>query len=111
MRPNQMFLRCFAEREGDQWVAMCVDLSLAAQADSLEEAKSKLHAQIREYWHDALCGEDRDHAEYLLTHRKAPTSVMLRYWYARLLDKVQDGKEALQRVVFADTVPMTPSAC
>ncbi len=28
-----LVLRCYAKKEGDQWVAVCIDLSLAAQAD------------------------------------------------------------------------------
>ena len=36
MRARDMILRCYGEHDGDLWVAVCVDLSLAAQAESLK---------------------------------------------------------------------------
>ena len=42
----RLMLRCFAQKDGAQWVAVCVDLNLAAQADTCAEAKKRLDAQI-----------------------------------------------------------------
>jgi hypothetical protein len=82
MKKTEVTLRCFAEKEGDQWVVYCLDLSLVAQAGSLEEARRKLDAQVVEYAQDALVGEDRDHGDKLMS-RRAPLSTFLRYWRVR----------------------------
>lgn len=70
-------VRCYAKQEGDQWVAICIDLCLAAQADSYEEAKNKLEIQVNDYVHEALT-VDREHAYTLLT-RKAPLAHRIEY--------------------------------
>lgn len=77
----QLFLRCYAEKVGNQWQAFCLDLSLAAQGDTFAEVKDKLDAMVAEYAYDALVGEDREYAEQLLT-RRAPLRDWLKYyWY------------------------------
>ena len=41
-------LRCMAYQQNGVFVAACLDLSLAAQADTMPEAMSKLDAQVRD---------------------------------------------------------------
>lgn len=106
MQANKLILRCYAEREGDQWVAVCVDLTLAAQADSFQDAKRKLHMQIVSYVRDAL-GEDREHAEELLT-RRAPVSVMAKYYLAVVASKLHATHNRI--CSFFETMPMQPAA-
>lgn len=84
MYTHHASVRCFAERIGDQWQAFCIDLNLAAQADSLPAAIVKLDAMIREYLFDATHGEDSAHAAALIP-RPAPFSLRLRYLLCRLL--------------------------
>jgi predicted RNase H-like HicB family nuclease len=38
------YLRCYIKREDKHWVAICIDLGLAAQAGTLQEAKDKLYS-------------------------------------------------------------------
>jgi predicted RNase H-like HicB family nuclease len=79
MKSEKIVIRSYAMRRDGLWVAICVDLSLAAQGDTLEEVRRKLDAQIDEYMEDALSGGiDNAHCEYLLT-RKAPLSNILTY--------------------------------
>lgn len=113
MRPNQILLRCFAEREDGMWVAYCLDLSLVAQAKSFDDAKLKLDAQIREYVADALIGPDRKHAQYLLS-RRAPASLWLHYYWtrfrigiARRLHAARNGNEK----IFKEVLPVQPVNC
>jgi hypothetical protein len=61
-------------------VAVCIDLSLAAQADSMKEAIQKLESMIDTYVNEAL-SIHKDYAHQLLT-RKAPLSQMLTYYHA-----------------------------
>lgn len=121
MRPNDLFVRCYAERKGIHWQAFCIDFSLGAQGDSLAEVKAKLEAQIREYVFDALCGEDREHSEYLFA-RRAPLRFRLRYEYIRVLcglvrrlAKLAASHGASRRlregshVPFREPVPLVPA--
>lgn len=75
-------LRCMAYKEDGLWVAVCVDLSLAAQANSFDEVQHKLNEQIKDYVIEAI--EDKDYGHQLLT-RKSPVSIMLKYYWIRLI--------------------------
>ncbi|MDR6093165.1 DUF1902 domain-containing protein [Stenotrophomonas sp. SORGH_AS_0321] len=113
MRPNQLLLRCFAERDDGLWVAHCLDLSLAVQGDSLDEVKRKLDLQIRDYVQDALVGEDREHAGYLLK-RKAPLSLWVRYYWICLLlakDSLFHAERQAREKVFSEPMPMQFAKC
>lgn len=111
---KQIVLRCYGERTEGQWVAVCLDFCLAAQADTFEEARALLDAQINSYLRDALEGVDREHADYLLS-RRAPTSMWIKYYYAwallgvlRIFGKSQ--RKATQ-CSFRETVPMNLAHC
>ncbi|MDN5872073.1 MAG: DUF1902 domain-containing protein [Nitrococcus sp.] len=87
MDTRDLTLRCLAERDGDLWLAYCVDLSLDARADSADEVKAKLHDMIEDYLLDvqrAVNNGDRELAHEMLT-RKAPLAVQLRYQRAVML--------------------------
>lgn len=75
---GQLRLRCYLEQQGDIWSAVCIDLNLAAQGDSSDEARSKLHEQVKEYVYDAVQGADKEFAAQLL-NRKAPLSLRFKY--------------------------------
>jgi hypothetical protein len=112
MRPNELILRCYAKREANEWVAVCVDLSLAAQGDTYDEARKKLDAQIREYVFDALVGEDRQHAVQLFS-RRAPWSFLLRYWALAIYQAgaLRFGKKLQGVVRFREALPLVPALC
>lgn len=106
MRPLKLILRCYADKEGDQWQAFCLDLSLAAQASSFEEAKGKLERMILDYVHDALAGEDREYAADLLA-RRAPARYWLRYYFYMFLCRVGSIQRGVRRL-FTESLPLTP---
>lgn len=109
MKPRELLIRCYAERFGDQWVAVSLEFGLSAQAETLCGVKHKLDSQIREYVHDALVGEDREHAQYLLKRRAAWQDfakyhlICLRDWVSRRNDR--EGKVEL----FTETMPLQPA--
>lgn len=105
MRRSPFYVRCYAKMDGDQWVAVCVDLCLAAQADSIEDAKRKLEAQVRDYVVEALT-VDQEHAAELLT-RKAPLANRIEYWIIRAL---QATLSKPRRVAFEELVNPLPNA-
>ena len=96
-----------ARQDGNVWVASCLDFDLAAQGDTLEEAKASLEAMIVDYVNDALVGEDRIHAERLL-RRKAPLKEWLVYYYIKLFNLVHGAKDGFKRALFTEALPLAP---
>lgn len=82
---NPMLL-CYGEKDGGQWSLICLDYSLAAQAETFEDAHKKLTDMIADYVAEAL-GPDKEHADYLLKNRKAPLRFWLKYYLAFLMSK------------------------
>ncbi|WP_392559771.1 DUF1902 domain-containing protein [Orbus mooreae] len=70
-------LRCMLFRKNGLYIAACLDLTLAAQANTPLEAKNKLDSQVKDYLQEAL--EDECYA-YDLLNRKAPFSWWVRYY-------------------------------
>lgn len=106
MKPSDLLLRCLAQKDGDVWVTSCLDLCLAAQADTLEEAKQKLEAMISDYVYDALIGEDRDYAGQLMT-RKAPFREWVKYYLLLAIKKIGGMKDGVHQQ-FIEPLPMGP---
>ena len=105
LKPENLLVRCMAHREGDLWVAVCLDYSLAAQASSLREARSKLHAQIVDYVSNAFT-VDAERAEELLT-RRAPLLDRLRYRALKLRARM---RPALRWLAYNEPLPLQPNA-
>lgn len=106
MKPNNLILRCLAERDGDVWVASCLDFCLAAQGDTFEEAKVKLEAMIEEYVYDATVGEDKEHGPELLS-RRAPFSTIAKFHAYRMLNYIGMLKDGMHRL-FNESLPLGP---
>jgi hypothetical protein len=87
------------------WEAFCIDLCLAAQGATKEEAKQKLHAQVEDYVREALT-IDREYAHQLLS-RKAPWSQRIEYAVIVLAQRFNVMRQGL-RFAFRDSMPMVP---
>jgi hypothetical protein len=107
MRPKELILRCYGERKADLWQTFCIDLGLATQGESFQEAKDKLHAQIVSYMQEALAGADREYADQLLS-RKSPLEFRLRYHYYSLLCYFNTAKTSICQI-FNEVMPLTLS--
>lgn len=107
MKPQNLILRCYANKDGDQWQIFCIDLCLAAQADSLKEAMTKMRSMISEYVYDALNGEDSAYAAQLM-NRKAPFSQVATYYIYKCMHKIGQFKDGVHRA-FKIPIPMIPS--
>lgn len=79
-----ILVRCLIEHTGDQWQAFTLEYGLAVQGSSLNDVKRRLESATKSYLYDSLVGEDRDHADSLLS-RKATADVYFRYYRTRLL--------------------------
>ena len=95
-------LRCYIKQEQDQWIAVCIDLNLATQADSSNEAKQKLEAMIKSYVTEAFT-IDKNYAEQLLS-RKAPFSLILEYYFAVFIQKIKAFNQTHLQI-FSETLP------
>jgi predicted RNA binding protein YcfA (HicA-like mRNA interferase family) len=105
MKTGDLVLRCFAEKRGSQWQAFCLDLCLAAQADSFEESRAKLESMICSYVEDATVGEDREFGADLL-RRSAPVWDWVRYYaYAVYTCLMRHGVMRL----FKEVLPLQPA--
>jgi hypothetical protein len=99
-----ILVRCLLRQNGGQWEAYTLEFGLAAQAESAVVAKRKLHDMLNDYLYDALAGEDREHADELLS-RKAEPRVYFWYYVSRMLTKFRgDG-------AYKDPVPLMPIGC
>jgi hypothetical protein len=115
MKAKDLILRCFVKQDGDQWVAVCIDLCLAAQSETMDEAKQKLESMVHSYIEEAL-DTDREYAAQLLS-RKAPFSqVMYYHWLkARMnLAKFIAAKEkpvcSKNELAFSEIMPLKLAA-
>jgi hypothetical protein len=106
MRPEKLVLRCYAERESDgSWFVICLDLNLYARADSLPEARAKLHDFIGKYVTDAVT-RDQEHIADLIP-RRAPFSFWVRYYCIKAI--VLCGR-SLEKLSFKEPLPLVPAA-
>lgn len=106
MKPRELLLRCYANKDGDQWQAFCIDFCLAAQGNSAQEAQEKLFNMIAEYLYDAMAGEDKEYADQLLT-RKASLMQIMTYYFYKIMFKFHLFKNGVH-VLFKAPVPMVP---
>jgi hypothetical protein len=104
--PVKLVLRCYAKKEQGKWQAFCLDLCLAAQADTFEEAKVKLKGMIASYVYDAVAGADREHASYLLS-RRAPLIYRLKYHTYVALRTIGALQNSVRRA-FLEVIPLVP---
>lgn len=91
MRLDDLMLKCYAERERDgSWFAVCIDLNLVAQGESLDSVKIKLHQQVRDYLEEAVT----DDAAYFgdLIPRPAPLSFRLKFYLLELICKLRHNR-------------------
>jgi predicted RNase H-like HicB family nuclease len=105
IRPSDLILRCYAERENSYWVAVCVDLNLAVQAETFKEAHNKLTHQIQWYIYDAMAGEDKKFGSALMK-RKAPLPIQLRYHWLMVMSKFRSLRKKFR--MFTELQPLSP---
>lgn len=99
-------LHCIAKKHKNYWSARCLDFTLYAVADTLEEAKAKLADQIEEYLYDALEGEDKEHAASLLL-RRAAMQDWIEYYVIYFLQKCASFKNRIGES-FKTSIPHGP---
>jgi hypothetical protein len=107
MKTLDLILHCFAEQKGDQWQAFCLELALAAQADTLEEALRKLDDMICSYVEDATVGADRAFGADLLS-RGVPFLDWIKYYFYAARKRLLPRGISQQ---FREVLPLHPGKC
>jgi len=102
MQTNPFYVRCYARREANQWIAVCIDLGLAVQGDTCADVKARLEAQVNDYVREALT-VDRAQAADLL-RRKAPLRQRAEYYLICLWQAVFWRREPRARQAFEELV-------
>jgi predicted RNase H-like HicB family nuclease len=74
MMPQSRHLTAIIEREGDGYVALCPELDVASQGDSLEEARANLIEALTLFFEtaDASEIEQRFHSDLFVTQVEVP---------------------------------------
>ena len=106
MKSQDLIVRCMARREGDVWVAVCLDYTLAAQGATLPEARSRLHEQIVAYVREAFT-TDVKHAAQLLT-RKAPLTGRVAFAYNRIRRRLHRLSRGAPKA-YCEPLPLQPA--
>ena len=97
-------LRCYAESSDSGWEAICVDLDLAAQGSSFEEARDALYEAISVYLETVMeLPDEKDRVRLL--NRRAPLLTIARLEMAHL------GRFLLGRGKIRHDFTTTPEAC
>ena len=100
--PSNLILRCYAHGiHGGRWYGVCLDLNLAAEADSFNELKQKLYEMISSYFSCVLDTNDKDSIPSLLS-RKAPLMDWIKYYLICLRVSI---KKLPNIIAFKELIP------
>lgn len=100
-------VRCLAWQTEGQWVVSTLEFGLAAQADTYEQAKEKIEAQINDFVRVAL-REDPDFRRELFA-RRAVWHDYARWYVARAMQPVHAAGDGL-RAFFEETPRLSVAA-
>jgi hypothetical protein len=106
-----VLVRGFIEHRNGQWQGFSLEYGLAVQGTSLNDVKRRLEKQIASYLFDALVGEDREHAEALLS-RRATASVYFRYFMYKAMGRFRsDHDGSREHRAFRTPLALEPRLC
>lgn len=86
---NSVTLSCIVRGHTDHWEAFCLDLDLAVQGRSYDQARDQLLKAIRGYTEAALLEDEKTRDQLL--NRRAPLRVRL-YWALQLFWAMISGR-------------------
>jgi hypothetical protein len=94
-------LECIAHGSGSKWQAICLDLDIAVQAQSLHDVTRILQECVASYVHDALEQDEPTRSQML--NRSAPLSVRatwaVRMFMATLVRRRLDQEDKRETTV------------
>lgn len=105
MKPTDLILRCYIEKQDGVWVAACIDFCLAAQSSARQHAIDKLHVQIKDHIREAIT--QPQFTKQLLS-RKAPLKFIAKYYLIKTKETLYSltHNSKPQESVFNDCMPL-----
>ena len=101
-KPSDLVLRCYGHQvKGGRWYGVCLNLNLAAEAESLEGLRKKLHDMIGSYIETVLDTNDADSIPTLLS-RRAPFFDWVTYYFIRLIISI---RKVPGNITFKELIP------
>ena len=83
--PDKLVLRCYGHKiKQDKWFGVCLELNLAAEANSPDELKQKMGDMIASYIETVLDTNDKSSIPALL-YRRAPMRNWVFYYFIRII--------------------------
>ena len=105
MHANQLMLRCYAKRtNAGKWYAMCIDLNIDAEADSIPDVKVSLEHAIIGYLETVIDADDRSSLETLF-YRPSSWPHRLFYGIAKYSNTIR-GVVNARWFVFHEPIPI-----
>lgn len=102
VHPQDLILRCYGYRlQSGQWAGVCIDLNLAAEADSPEQLRVKMGDVVTSYLESVLDTTDRESIPRLLS-RKAPLADLAAYHLIKSANVIRRFKE---KIIFQEFIP------
>ena len=102
-QPHKLVLRCYACGGGqERWYAVCLELNLAVEADTLHEIKVKMKDAIFTYLDTVLDTDDIDSIPYLL-YRPAPIRDWAVYYFIKALNFITNPP---RKLIFKEAIPV-----
>jgi hypothetical protein len=107
MRAEDLVLRCYGYKtRRNTWLAVCIDLTLAVEEDTLEAAKAEMEAQIKSYFETVFATDDGSSTAHLV-FRRAPLKDLLIYYFVKTLCNVIECPWGFRKI--DQTLPLRPS--
>lgn len=105
LKLGNLILRCYGHRiKNGRWFGVCLELNLAAEAESPEQLRKKLFDMMKSYIETVIETDDKDSIPELL-ERRAPFYNWAIYYIIKLLASIRDFPNKFLR--FKEAIPFT----
>jgi len=100
--PSKLVLRCYGSRlVSGRWYGICLNFNLAAEAETVEELKIKIHEMIESYVEAVFDTNDSDSIPILFS-RRASLLDWSKYYVLRIAILIRDFPNS---ITFKELVP------
>ena len=102
LRPSKLVLRCYGHQvKAGKWYGVCLDLNIAAEAETSNQLKDKLNDMILGYIDTVLDTDDNGSIGALLS-RRAPLKDWVVYYFFKLLISI---RKLPNDIIFKQFIP------
>ena len=101
----ELKLKCYAQRYGQRWQAVCVDLDIAADGESFANAKESLATCIELYLEAVAESPPEEHARLL--SRRSPLHVRFKFTVLTMLTGFRHRNAFSRKFIVHPHVPVS----